>query len=212
MNIALIGATGFIGSALLKEALSRGHQVTALVSRPERLPTHPQLRGIQVDVNDTPALTQALAGHDAVLSAFSGHAQADVQDYYLKGFRSILAATQDARVPRLLVVGGAGSLEVAPGLQLLDTPEFPAAYKGTAEGARQALILLRAQKSLDWTMLSPSAVIAPGERTGRFRLGADQLLVGADGKSHISVEDYAAAFIDEVETPAHSRRRFTVGY
>lgn len=212
MNIALIGATGFIGSALLKEALSRGHQVTALVSRPERLPTHPQLRGIQVDVNDTPALTQALTGHDAVLSAFSGHAQADVLDYYLKGFRSILAATQDARVPRLLVVGGAGSLEVAPGLQLLDTPEFPAAYKGTAEGARQALKLLRAQQSLDWTMLSPSAIIAPGERTGRFRLGGDQLLVAADGKSHVSVEDYAAAFIDEMETPAHSRRRFTVGY
>lgn len=212
MKIALIGATGFIGSALLKEALSRGHQVTALVSRPERLAAHPQLRAQKIDVHDTPALTAALAGHDAVLSAFSGHAQTDVQGYYEKGIRSVIAAVQDARVPRLLVVGGAGSLEVAPGKQLLDTPEFPAAYRGTAEGARQALNLLRAQPSLDWTMLSPSAVIAPGERTGRFRLGGDQLLVGTDGKSHISVEDYAVAFIDEMEKPAHSRRRFTVGY
>ncbi len=212
MNIALIGATGFIGSALLKEALSRGHQVTALVSRPERLATHPQLRARKIDVQDTAALAQALAGHDAVLSAFSGHAQADVLDYYLKGIHSVIAATKEARVPRLLVVGGAGSLEVAPGKQLLDTPEFPVAYKGTAEGARQALNLLRGEPALDWTMLSPSAVIAPGERTGRYRLGGDQLLVGADGKSHISVEDYAVAFLDETETPAHSRRRFTVGY
>ena len=212
MNIALIGATGFIGSALLKEALSRGHQVTALVSRPERLPTHPHLRAVKADVQDTPALVQALAGHDAVLTAFSGHAQAEVQAYYLKGIRSVIAATKDARVPRLLVVGGAGSLEVAPGVQLLDTPQFPAEYRATAEGARQALKLLRSQDGLNWTMLSPSAVIFPGERTGRFRLGGDQLLVDARGESRVSVQDYAAAFVDELERPAHERRRFTVGY
>lgn len=212
MHIALIGASGFIGSALLKEALARGHQVTALVTRPERLPHAQGLRPLRADVNDTGALASQLAGHAAVLSAFSGHAQADVQGYYLQGMRSIIAATKRAGVPRLLVVGGAGSLEVAPGRQLLDTPEFPAAYRGTAEGARQALHLLRDEPTLDWTMLSPSAVIAPGQRTGRFRLGGDLLLVGADGASRISVEDYAAAFVDEMEKPAHSRRRFTVGY
>lgn len=212
MHIALIGASGFIGSALLKEALSRGHKVTALVGRPERLPQAANLQAVRSEVNDTAALATQLKGHDAVLSAFSGHAQQDVQEYYLRGMRSIIAAVKQAGVPRLLVVGGAGSLEVAPGQQLLDTPAFPAAYKGTAEGARQALHLLREEAALRWTMLSPSAVIAPGERTGKFRLGGDQLLVGADGQSRISVEDYAVAFIDELEKPSHERRRFTVGY
>lgn len=212
MNIALIGASGFIGSALLKEALSRGHQLTALVTRPEKLATASNLKAVKVDVNATDALAAQLKGHDAVLSAFSGHAQSNVLEYYEAGIRSVIAAAKKAEVPRLLVVGGAGSLDVAPGVQLLDTPAFPAAYKGTAEGARQALNILREEKSLNWTMLSPSAVIAPGERTGKFRLGGDQLLADAQGNSRISVEDYAVAMLDETETPAHERRRFTVGY
>ena len=212
MNIALIGASGFIGSALLTEALARGHQVTAVVTQPQKLATATGLSAVACDVNDTAALAARLRGHAAVLSAFSGHAQADTQDYYLRGIRSMIAAVKQAQVPRLLVVGGAGSLEVAPGVQLLDTPQFPAAYKPTAEGARQALALLREEPALDWTMLSPSAVTAPGERTGTFRLGQDQLLADAQGSSRISVQDYAAAFIDELERPAHSRRRFTVGY
>ena len=132
--------------------------------------------------------------------------------YYLEGFRSILAASKQAAVARLLMVGGAGSLEVASGLQVLDTPDFPEQYKATAEGARQALQLLKQEKELDWTMLSPSAIIAPGQRTGKFRLGTDQLLIDQNGQSHISVEDYAAAMIDELERPAHSRQRFTAGY
>lgn len=212
MNIALIGASGFIGSALLAEALSRGHNVTAIVTKPEKLTPSPQLRALACDVQDSGALAASLRGHEAVISAFSGHAQSDTEDYYLRGIRSIIAAASQANVPRLLVVGGAGSLEVAPGLQLLDTPEFPAMYKPTAEGARKALGLLREEKALDWTMLSPSAVIAPGERTGKFRLGGDQLLTGADGASRISVQDYAVAMLDELEKPAHSRRRFTAGY
>ena len=212
MNIALIGASGFIGSALLAEALARGHSVTAIVTKPEKLTPSPQLRALACDVQDSAALSATLRGNDAVISAFSGHAQADTEDYYLRGMRSIIAAANQAKVPRLLVVGGAGSLEVAPGLQLLDTPEFPAMYKPTAEGARKALELLRGEKALDWTMLSPSAVIAPGERTGKFRLGGDQLLTGADGASKISVQDYAVAMVDELEKPAHSRRRFTAGY
>lgn len=212
MNIALIGASGFIGSALLREALARGHRVTALVGRPDKLAAQPGLTAAKADVQDTAALAQQLGSHDAVLSAFSGHAQADIYDYYLRGIRSIIEATRRAGVPRLLVVGGAGSLEVAPGVQLLDTPEFPAAYKPTAEGARQALVLLQQETALDWTLLSPAAEIAPGARSGKFRLGGDRLLLDAAGRSHISVEDYAVALIDELEKPAHSRRRFTVAY
>lgn len=212
MNIALIGASGFIGSALRTEALARGHQVTALVTNPARLAATPGLTVVKADVNDTAALANRLKGFDAVLSAFSGHAQANTFDYYLAGFKSIVAALKQAGAPRLLVVGGAGSLYVAPGLQMLDTPQFPAEYKPTAEGARQALVLLQAEPTLNWTMLSPSAVIAPGERTGQFRLGQDQLLADAQGNSHISVQDYAVAFIDELEKPAHPRQRFTVGY
>lgn len=213
MNIALLGASGYVGSALLAEALARGHRVTAFVSRPERIAPQAQLSAVKADVNDAVGLAHQIAGHDAVISAFSGHAQADVYDAYVRGFQSIVAAVQSAGVPRLLVVGGAGSLEVAPGVQLVDTPQFPAEWKGTALGAREALRLLReAPPALDWTMLSPSAFLEAGERTGRFRLGTDQLLVGADGRSAISLQDYAVAMIDELERPAHSRSRFTVGY
>jgi len=212
MNIALIGATGFIGSGLLKELLSRGHRVTALVTRPEKLSPHANLTATKTDVLDTAALGKQLKGHDAVISAFSGHAQGDIYEYYVRGIRSIIAAAKTANVPRLLVVGGAGSLEVSPGVQGVDTPNFPEQWKQSALGAREALRLLRNENDLNWTMLSPSALIAPGQRTGKFRLGGDQLLLNADGKSEISLEDYAVAMIDELERPTHPRRRFTVGY
>lgn len=212
MQIALIGASGFIGSALRIEALARGHQVRAIVSNPAKLAAAAHLDVCQVDVLDPHALAEALSGVDAVISAFSGHAQTDVRGYYLQGVRSIIDAVQSAGRPRLLMVGGAGSLEVAPGVQLVDTDAFPAAWKGTAEGARDALALLRAESGLTWTMLSPSAHLQPGRRTGQFRLGTDQLLVAASGQSEVSVEDYAVAMIDELETPTHTGRRFTVGY
>lgn len=212
MKIALIGATGFIGSQLLQEAVQRGHQVTALVQHPEKVPPLPGVQAQAIDVLDTAALSQALRGHEVVISAFSGHAQADVLAYFLRGFQSILSAAKAAAAPRLLVVGGAGSLEVAPGVSLLDTPQFPAEWKASAEGARQALNLLRAEAELDWTLLSPAAMLAPGERTGVFRLGGDQLLSDAQGQSRISVADYAVAMLDEMEKPAHRRQRFSVAY
>jgi putative NADH-flavin reductase len=212
MNITLIGASGFIGTAILNEALARGHSVTALVTRPERIAPRPKLTAVAANVMDLAALTAQLAHADVVVSAFSGHAQADVLDYYLAGVGSIITAAKEARVPRLLMVGGAGSLEVAPGVQLLDTPNFPAQYKATAEGARQALQLLSREPSLNWTMLSPSAMIAPGQRSGSFRIGGNELLTAADGSSQISVEDFALALVDELEKPAHPRQRFTVGY
>jgi putative NADH-flavin reductase len=212
MNIALIGASGFVGTALLNEARARGHHVTALVAHPEKLSAQPGLTVLASDVQDGARLSAQLKGFDVVISAFSGHADGDVLDYYLRGIGSIIGAAKRAEVARLVVVGGAGSLDVAPGVQLIDTPGFPAQYKATAEGARQALALLRQEPTLNWTMLSPSALLAPGERTGLFRLGGDQLLVDADGNSKISVQDYALALLDEVERPAHARARFTVGY
>jgi len=207
MKIALIGATGFIGSALRKEALARGHAVTALVSRPERLTEEPRLKVLQSDARKPELLAPQLEGHDLAISAFSGHGDSDVYGYYMQGVRSIIEAARRARLPRLLVVGGAGSLEVSPGVTLIDTPQFPKEYKATAEGARDALKLLRSQADLDWTMLSPAPVIRPGERTGKWRVGGDRLL-----GDEISVEDYAAAMLDEAEKPAHRRERFTVAY
>jgi putative NADH-flavin reductase len=212
MNITLIGASGFIGTAVLNEALARGHRVTALVTRPERLAPHANLTALAANVMDVAQLTSQFVGADAVVSAFSGHAQDDVLAYFVAGTRNIISGAKEARVPRLLTVGGAGSLEVAPGVQLIDTPGFPAQYKATAEGARQALQLLQKEASLNWTMLSPSAVIAPGQRTGSFRTSLDQLLTAADGSSTISVEDFALALVNELEQPVHLRQRFTVGY
>lgn len=212
MKIAIIGATGFVGSALLLEAVARGHEITALVSNSSKVPAYPTVTATQADVLSQESLTEKLDGHDAVISAFSGHAQSDVLGYYVGGIRSIISATKAVGVRRLLVVGGAGTLEVAPGVQLIDTPQFPAQWKATAEGARQALTLLRNEQELDWTLLAPSAHLEPGERTGKFRIGKEQLLVDESGQSHISLPDYAVAMIDELEQPAHSRSIFTVGY
>lgn len=212
MKIALIGASGFIGTALLTEALSRGHHVTALVTRPERVTPQENLIIMKSDVLNTDALAEQLRGVDAVISAFSGHAQDDVYGYYIKGFNSILAATQQASAPQLLVVGGAATLEIAPGKRLLDTPEFPAEYRATAEGAQTALETLRAQTAQAWTFLSPAAEIFPGERSGNFRLGGDTLLTDSEGNSRISVQDYAIAMIDELENPRHTNQRFCVAY
>ena len=212
MKIALIGATGFVGGGLLAEALARGHEVTAVVSRPQRLTPETGLSVIGADVLDQQKFATQLAGHDAVISAFSGHAQADVRAYYGRGVDSIIGASKQAGVRRLLMVGGAGSLEVAPGVQAVDTPEFPAQWKASALGARDTLEKLRKEQDLDWTFLSPAALLEPGQRTGKFRLGADQLLTDAQGQSRISVQDYAVAMLDELEHPAHARKRFSVAY
>lgn len=213
MKLALIGATGYVGAALLQEALDRGHQVTALVRHPEKLPEHPSLTGVQADVNDPVALASLLAGHDAVLSAFNpGWGVADIREQFIQGSRHILAATKQAGVSRLLVVGGAGSLFVAPGLQLIDTPNFPAEYKEGAEGARQALNMLRDEQQLQWTFLSPAALLKPGPRTGQFRLGGEQLLMHGEQPGTISVADLAVALLDETEQPQHIRQRFTLAY
>ncbi len=209
MNIALIGASGFIGSAIRKEALSRNHKVTALVSDPSKLQPEANLDIQPTDVLDTERLAQQLRGHDVVISAFSGHADADIYGYYLKGIRSLVDAVRAAGVSRLLLVGGAGSLDVKPGVQLLDTPEFPAQWKATAEGAREALKLVRELPDLDWTVLSPPPHVHPGTRTGGYRTGLDTVIQGDSGPADISLEDYAVAMLDEAENAQHGRQRFT---
>lgn len=210
MNIALIGASGFIGSAIRKEALSRNHKVTALVSDPSKLQPEANLDIQRTDALDTERLSQQLRGHDVVISAFSGHADADIYGYYLKGIRSIVEAVRVANISRLMLVGGAGSLEIQPGVQLLDTPEFPAQWKATAEGARAALQILRDLPDLDWTVLSPPPHIHPGTRTGSYRTGLDAVIQRDDGPADISLEDYAVAMMDEAESAKHRRQRFTV--
>ena len=213
MKIALIGATGFVGSAILKEALDRGHEVTAIVRNPGALTPHPRLHPKKGDVYNEDDVVRLVAGHDAVISAFNpGWTNQDIYNQQVKGARSIINGVKKAGVKRLLFVGGAGSLEVKPGVQSVDMPGFPAEYKQGALATRDTLNMLRNEASLEWSFLSPSADLFPGQRTGTFRLGADQLLTNAQGESRISVEDYAKAMIDEAEDPKHIRCRFTVGY
>jgi hypothetical protein len=203
MKVALIGAAGNIGSKILAEALARGHQVTAVVRHPEKLTPQAKLAITSGEASDEAGLAKAIGGHDAVINAVR---------FSVMNPQILIAAVKRAGVKRLLVVGGAGSLEASPGLLVIDTPSFPAAAKHEAGAGREFLKVLRGETELNWTFLSPSAVIAPGERTGKFRLGKDQLLVGANGESKISREDYAVAMIDELENPKHPRQRFTVGY
>lgn len=217
MKIALIGATGFVGSALLAEALDRGHQVTAVVRNPTKLAQRAGVTGVAADVSDVDALAAALAGHDVVLSAFNrgwtpGTVNPAMYDQQVGGTHAILAAVKQAGIRRVLWVGGAGGLEVAPGVQLIDTPDFPDWIKPGSRATSQALRALQAEPALDWSFLAPAALLEPGQRTGRFRLGGDQLLTDAQGRSRISVQDYAVAMIDELERPAHSRQRFSVAY
>ena len=213
MKLALIGATGYVGSALLQEALDRGHQVTALVRHPQKLPQHARLSAVPADVHRVAVLSEQLRGHDAVLSAFNpGWERDDIRTQFIAGSEAIIAATRTAGVARLLVVGGAGSLYLAPGLQLLDSPDFPAEYREGAEGARQVLNLLREEHELEWTFLSPAARLEPGPRTGKFRLAGEQLLMDGDQPGRISVADLAVALLDEVEQPQHIRQRFTLAY
>lgn len=217
MQIVIIGASGFIGSALTTEALQRGHQVRALVRDTGKLADlqqqYPQqLEVVAVDVLDSAALRHALVQPQLVISAFSGHSDADVAGYYQRGFANILAAVKQSAAERFLLVGGAASLLLPDGSKLLDSPEFPAAYRDTAESAYAALQQLRAETSLNWSYLSPAAEIFPGAATGQFRLGGDALLTDAEGRSRISTGDYAVALLNEAEQPQHHNQRFSVAY
>lgn len=213
MKLAIIGATGFVGSAVLQEALRQGHDVTAIVRHPEKLAAHPSLTAKAVSVFDEAALADVLRGHDAVISAYNpGWTNPDIQSQMIEGSAHIVNATKLAKVPSLLVVGGAGSLEVAPGVQLVDTPQFPAEWKEGALGAREVLNQLRKEKELNWRFISPAVFLEPGKRTGQFRYGDDAVLFNDDQPARISVEDLAVAIVEEIAAPRYNQRRFTVAY
>ena len=203
MKIAIIGATGNVGRRLVDEALSRGHEVTAIARDPSKLQASDHLQLATGDAQDPAALAATLKGHDAVISSIA---------FRMVKPTPLIDAVRRSGVKRYLVVGGAGSLEIAPGQLHVDSPHFPALYKEEASLGTEFLNALRPVRDLDWTLLSPSALFIAGERTGKFRLGGDALLTSAEGKSWISYEDYAVAMLDEIEQPAHIQRRFTVGY
>jgi uncharacterized protein len=229
MKIALIGATGFVGTALLKELTDRGHSVTAIARHPEKLAgagtgpgadagTGPRslVRAAAADILNVEELAGLLKGHDVVVSAYNpGWSDPKIYEHYLAGARAIQAAVKQSGVKRLIVIGGAGSLEVAPGVQLIDTPNFPAEYKPGSSAARDYLRELRQEKELEWTYFSPAILMGPehpGVRRGQYRLGLENPVFDTEGKSMLSVEDLAVAIVDEVEKPKHVRVRFTAGY
>ncbi|MGF6245589.1 MULTISPECIES: NAD(P)-dependent oxidoreductase [Paraburkholderia] len=211
LKIALFGATGVIGSRIAAEAARRGHQVTALARNPARVPTDvANLKAAQADLLDAASVAAAVRGHDVVASAYAP--PRDDAAVVVTATRALVEGVRAAGLKRLVVVGGAGSLEVAPGKQLVDTEGFPDAYKPVALAHRDALTFYRTLNDLDWTFFAPAALIAPGERTGVFRTGSDTLLADASGNSRISAEDYAIAFVDELEQGRFIRKIATVAY
>ena len=217
MKIALIGATGFVGSAILKEALNRGHEVTAILRHPEKLTVASNhLLTVKKDVMDTDSLAETLRGNDIVISAYnSGWTNPNIYNEFLQGAQSIQEAVKKSGVKRLIVSGGAGSLFVAPNLQLIDTPQFPADWKAGASAARDYLNILQKEDQLEWTFLSPAIEMhqgTSGKRTGHYRTGLDNPVFDENNRSIISVEDLAVAIMDEAESPKHIRQRFTVAY
>jgi putative NADH-flavin reductase len=212
MKIAVFGAGGRIASRIVGEALNRGHDVTAVVRHPENYTViHDHLKVAKGDLFNAQDVETGAFNQDAVVSAYSNTNGAPASTIAEVAIPLIMGLKQ-AHVKRLIVVGGAGSLEVTPGMQLVDTPNFPIEYKSVASAHRDALKLYKNDQELEWTYISPSAEIEPGERTGKFRTGTNQLLTGEDGRSFISMEDFAIAVLDEIENPQHIRQQFTVGY
>lgn len=204
MRVALIGASGNVGTRILAELVSRGHTVTGIARNPEAIAAGPRVTAAKGDVNEAPALVKLLAGHDAIISAVP--------------FRNtdpdtLIGAVRASGVKRYIIVGGAATLLNADGQRLLDTPAL-AKFKESPEPAGGARFLeaIRKVTDLDWTFFSPAVNFAPGQRTGTFRLGGETVVTDAQGQSRVSMEDYAIALVDELERPAHIRQRFTIGY
>ena len=210
MKVALYGATGKSGSRILKELVSRGHQVIAIVRNPAKLPeTGPSVLIEQDDLSDPKKIAAAVNGAEAVISAYAPP-QDDVDAIVGVTQRQVEALNHGSDV-RLIVVGGAGGLNVAPGVTLIDSGFLPEPYLPIAKAHTKALNVLRAS-TIDWTYLAPAAYFEPGTRTGKFRLGTDELIANEQQESRISMEDYAIALVDELEKPKHRRQRFSIGY
>jgi len=214
-QVLLIGATGFVGSAILNELLARGHQVTAVVRSPEKLAGREGVDAVKGDVSNTDAIAKLATGKDAVISAYNpGWTNPNIAALISENYPKILAAAKQGGAKRLLIVGGAGTLYCAPGLRVVDSGAIPDEIMG---GVRPLgdfyLNTLTAERDIDWVFFSPAGAFdEKGERTGHYRLGKDDLIVDAEGNSHISVQDYAKAMVDELEQPAHHKERFTIGY
>ena len=203
MKVALIGGTGRIGSKITAELLQRGHSVTVIVRNPEKAPNLANLKAVKGDVTDPDRTAALIRDHDAVISSAP----------FIPGISAqVLETVRKSGVKRYIAVGGAGSLTAADGKLVMDNPQIPAEWLPSIKEGSQLLKLLRADSQLDWTFFSPAVMIGPGERTGKFRLGGDEVVAAADGKSSISYDDYAIAMVDELEHPKHVRRRFTIGY
>jgi uncharacterized protein len=210
MRIVIFGVTGNVGSRIAREALRRGHSVMGVV----RVPGPAPIDGVQTvvgNVLDAASVAAVVRGTDAVVSAV-GPGNFERSPFLADAAKALIAGLREAGVKRLVVVGGAGGLEVAPGVQLVDSPGFPEAWKGIALAHRDAWEVFAAGPDLDWTYVAPAAMLEPGERIGKYRTGGDQLVADAQGNSRISMEDYAVAVMDELEHPRHLRARMSVGY
>ena len=217
MKIALIGASGFVGSAVLKEALDRGHEVTAIARHPEKIAIeNTNLKKVKANALNADEVAEAVKEHDAVINAYNpGWANPNIYNEFLQGAQTIQEGVKKSGVKRLFAIGGAGSLFVAPDVQLVDSPEFPQAWKQGALAARDYLNIIKKENDLDWTFLSPAIEMhqgTSGQRKGSYRKGLDNPVFNEHGRSIISVEDMAIAIIDEIENPEHIRQRFTVAY
>jgi putative NADH-flavin reductase len=214
-NVVLIGASGFVGAAILNEAINRGHKVTAVVRNPEKITLkNVNLTVVKADVSSVETVAKISKGSDAVISAYNpGWSNANIYNETLSVYPAILSGVKKAGIKRFLCVGGAGSLFCAPGLRVVDAGFLPEeilpAVKSLGEFYLNTLIN---EKQLDWVFFCPAGNLAPGQRTGKFRLGKDELIVNEKGESNISVEDYAVAMIDELENENHHNERFTIGY
>ena len=214
-NVLLIGATGFVGSAVLNELVSRGHKVTTVVRNIEKLAKSDLVNAVKEDVANVDAIAKLAEGKDAIISAYNpGWTNPDIATLITENYPKILEAAKKSGVERLLIVGGAGTLFCAPGLRVVDSGAIPAEIMG---GVRPLgdfyLNTLMNENDIDWVFFSPAGVFdQEGKKTGNYRLGKDDLIVDAEGNSHISVQDYADAMVNELEKPAHHKERFTIGY
>lgn len=216
MKVAVVGATGFVGSQILKELIDRDHEVKAFARDMSKLPAMDQVEAVALDVNDIDTLSQNLSNVDVVVSAFNaGWTNPNIYDDYLKGAKAIETAVEKAGVKRFIVIGGAGSLQATADLQIVDTADFPEAIKPGALAARDYLKVLQENTFLDWTFFSPAPEMhqgTSGVRKGSYRLGTDYPVTDEKGHSILSVEDVAVAIVDEIENAKHIKKRFTAAY
>ena len=215
-KVAVIGATGFVGTQVVKELANRGYSVNALARNTSKIEESENVKAVTADIYNTAELSEILKGNDAVINAFSpGWTNPNIIEDFLKGATSIEKAVEESGVKRFITVGGAGSLYISENLQLIDTPEFPAEIKPGAEAARQYLELIKKNENLDWTFFSPAIEMhqgTAGVRKGTYRTALENPVFDENGRSVLSVEDVAVALVDELENNQFVKQRFTAAY